>query len=82
MTKQRQHELAPLADEKQREPQLTDAIAPNSLTVVALGSDHFFAEDPRINEKTVALMNVMLTYLEMPANKAPQATCAPSRAHG
>ncbi|SEC03589.1 hypothetical protein [Pseudomonas anguilliseptica] len=41
---------------------LTDAIAPNSLTVVALGSDHFFAEDLRINEKTVALMKLMIDY--------------------
>ncbi|PVV12587.1 MAG: hypothetical protein B6D72_07525 [gamma proteobacterium symbiont of Ctena orbiculata] len=43
---------------------LTDAIAPQSLTIVALGSDHFFAEDPRIDEKTVALMKLILTYLE------------------
>ena len=43
---------------------LTDVVAPNSLTIVALGSDHFFAEDPRINEKTVALMKLIITYLE------------------
>ncbi|PUB81401.1 MAG: hypothetical protein DBP00_19005 [gamma proteobacterium symbiont of Ctena orbiculata] len=43
---------------------LTDAIAPQSLTIVALGSDHFFAEDPRIDEKTVALMKLILIYLE------------------
>jgi hypothetical protein len=43
---------------------LADAIAPNSLTIVALGSDHFFAEDPRIDEKTVALMKLMLAYVE------------------
>lgn len=43
---------------------LTDAIAPDSLTIVALGSDHFFAEDPQINEKTVALMKLIVTYLE------------------
>lgn len=43
---------------------LTDAMAPGSLTVVALGSDHFFAEDPRINEKTVALMKLMIAHLE------------------
>lgn len=43
---------------------LSDAIAPNSLTIVALGSDHFFAEDPRIDEKTVALMKVLISYLE------------------
>ena len=57
---------------------LTDVIAPNSLTIVALGNDHFFAEDPRIDEKTVALMKVMLTYLEKPPNKALQPTCTPS----
>lgn len=43
---------------------LTDAIAPNSFTVVAFGSDHFFAEDPKINEKTVALMKLITTYAE------------------
>ncbi len=43
---------------------LTDAIAPNSLTIVAMGSDHFFAEDPRIDQKTVALMKLLITYLE------------------
>lgn len=43
---------------------LADAIAPGSLTVIALGSDHFFAEDPRIDEKTVALMKVMITWIE------------------
>lgn len=43
---------------------LTDAIAPGSLTVVALGNDHFFAEDPQINEKTVALMKLIITYAE------------------
>ncbi|MCU7843262.1 MAG: hypothetical protein KZQ93_05430 [Candidatus Thiodiazotropha sp. (ex Monitilora ramsayi)] len=42
---------------------LTDAIAPDSLTIVALGSDHFFAEDPRIDEKTVALMKLLISYL-------------------
>lgn len=43
---------------------LTDAIVPNSLTIVALGSDHFFAEDPKIDEKTVALMRLIVAYLE------------------
>ncbi|PUB79749.1 MAG: hypothetical protein DBP01_17880 [gamma proteobacterium symbiont of Ctena orbiculata] len=43
---------------------LTDAIAPNSQTIVAMGSDHFFAEDPRIDQKTVALMKLLITYLE------------------
>jgi len=61
---------------------LTDVIAPNSLTIVALGNDHFFAEDPRIEEKTVALMKVMLTYLENPSDNALHPTCTPSRALG
>jgi hypothetical protein len=43
---------------------LSDAIAPNSLTVVALGSDHFFANDPRIGAKTVALMHLIFAYLD------------------
>lgn len=45
---------------------LPDAIAPQSLTVVALGSDHFFAEDPKIDEKTVALMALIVTSLRDP----------------
>ncbi len=43
---------------------LTDAIAPNSMTIVALGSDHYFAEDPEIDKKTIALMALIITYLD------------------
>jgi hypothetical protein len=43
---------------------LSDVIAPNSVTIVALGSDHFFAEDPNIDEKTVALMTLIISLLE------------------
>ncbi|MBF0234354.1 MAG: hypothetical protein HQK65_15140 [Desulfamplus sp.] len=43
---------------------ITDVIAPNSLTIVALGNDHFFAEDRKINEKTIALMKLLIHYLE------------------
>jgi len=43
---------------------LSDVIVPNSLTIIAIGSDHFFAEDPRINDKTVALTKVVISYLE------------------
>ena len=43
---------------------LPDIIAPNSLTIIAPSSDHFFAEDPKINDKTVALMKVIILYLE------------------
>ena len=43
---------------------LPDMVAPNSLTIIAPGSDHFLAEDPRINDKTIAMMKVVITYLE------------------
>jgi polyferredoxin len=43
---------------------LRDVIAPNSLTIIALGSDHFFAEDPKINAKTIALTILVISYLE------------------
>lgn len=43
---------------------LTDAIAPRSRTVVAIGRDHFFAEDPRINAKTIAMMALVIVSLE------------------
>lgn len=43
---------------------LADIIAPRSQTIVALGSDHFFAEDPDINIKTIALAQTIIHYLE------------------
>ena len=43
---------------------LADAIAPDSRTIIAIGSDHFLAEDPRIDEKTVALAKTVISYLE------------------
>ena len=43
---------------------LADAIVPDSLTIVSLGSDHFLAEDPRMDEKTVALAKTVIFYLE------------------
>jgi hypothetical protein len=57
---------------------LADAIAPGSLTIVALGSDHFIAEDPRINKKTVALMKLLITSLE----KDQSRTCSRFRHEG
>jgi hypothetical protein len=42
---------------------LADIIAPGSLTLIAPGSDHFFAEDPRIDEKTVALARAVIALL-------------------
>ena len=43
---------------------LPDALAPNAITIVALGRDHFLAEDPEIDAKTVALMSLVTTSLE------------------
>ncbi|MGI9303697.1 MAG: hypothetical protein ACR2RB_13505 [Gammaproteobacteria bacterium] len=45
---------------------LADVIAPGSITIIAMGSDHFFAEDPRIDAKTVALAKTVIAYLEEP----------------
>ena len=42
---------------------LADIVAPDSLTLIAPGSDHFFAEDPRIDEKTVALTKAVISLL-------------------
>lgn len=50
---------------------VADVIAPGSLSVVALGSDHYFAEDPAIDRKTVALMRLVLDY----AGKGAAAAC-------
>lgn len=50
---------------------LTDIVAPGSLTLVALGNDHFFAEDPEINRKTAAMMRMVFAYLgQHPAMQA------------
>lgn len=46
---------------------LTDAFMPGGLTIVALGSDHFLSEDPRINQKAVALLKLTLRILDDPA---------------
>jgi hypothetical protein len=43
---------------------LPDALAPNGITIVALGRDHFLAEDPQIDARTVALMSLVTTSLE------------------
>ena len=43
---------------------LPDMVAPSGLTIVAPNSDHFFMEDPKINQKTIALMKVVIEYLE------------------
>lgn len=42
---------------------LPDMVVSNSYTIIAPHSDHFFAEDPAIKEKTVALLNTVLGLL-------------------
>ena len=54
---------------------LADAIVPGSLTIVALGSDHFIADDPRIKEKAAALMRLMVRV----AQGDPRSHCIPPR---
>lgn len=39
---------------------LPDLIAPNSLSILSPGTDHFFAEDPEIHRKTLALVVTIL----------------------
>jgi len=43
---------------------LVDIIAPNSLTLVATGSDHYFGEDPQINLKTIAMVKTILDLVQ------------------
>lgn len=43
---------------------LVDIIAPNSLTLVATGSDHYFGEDPQISLKTIAMVKTVLDLLQ------------------
>lgn len=43
---------------------LPDLLAPNSLTILAEKSDHFFAEDPEIDIKTVALLKTIVSELK------------------
>lgn len=43
---------------------LPDAIAPNSATLIAVNSDHYFGEDPLIEEKTIALLKTLMDFLE------------------
>jgi hypothetical protein len=47
---------------------LTDVIAPDSSTLISVNSDHYFGEDPQINDKTVAVLKTVIHYLE---NKEP-----------
>ena len=41
-----------------------DYVENGHLTGIALGNDHFFAEDPKIDDKTIALTILVITYLE------------------
>jgi hypothetical protein len=43
---------------------LPDALVPGGATIVALGRDHFLAEDPQIDARTVALMGLVIAMLE------------------
>jgi hypothetical protein len=43
---------------------LNDQIAPNSVTILEFGIDHYFNEDPEIDLKTVALTKTIITYIE------------------
>jgi len=45
---------------------LTDVIAPNSSTLIAVNSDHYFGEDENINDKIVAIIKTMIYFLENP----------------
>ena len=38
---------------------ITDPILPGTRTIVALGQDHFFADDPEIESKTIALTSLL-----------------------
>lgn len=54
---------------------LADALVPGSLTILAFGRDHFVAEDPLIEAKSVALMKVMVRVAEGDLGER----CAPGR---
>jgi hypothetical protein len=43
---------------------LVDIIAPDSLTLVATGSDHYFGEDPQISRKTIAMVKTVLDLVQ------------------
>jgi hypothetical protein len=44
---------------------LVDIIAPGSMTLVATRSDHYFAEDPDIDKKTIAMIKTVLEMIEL-----------------
>ncbi len=44
---------------------LVDIIAPGSMTLVATSSDHYFAEDPEIDNKTIAILKTVLEMIEL-----------------
>ncbi len=43
---------------------LPDVIAPNSSTLISVNSDHYFGEDPLIDDKTIAVLKTVIHYLE------------------
>jgi len=48
---------------------LIDIIAPDSMTLVATGSDHYFMEDPEIERKTVAIVHTVLESIREAATR-------------
>lgn len=51
---------------------LADGIIPQGMTLVDFGIDHYLANDPNINNKTVTLAQTVLNYLESPDKAAAQ----------
>ncbi len=45
---------------------LADVIAPDSGTLIAVNSDHYFGEDENINDKIIAILKTMIYFLEHP----------------
>jgi hypothetical protein len=43
---------------------LSDIIAPGSMTLVATRSDHYFGEDPLIDDKTIAMLKTILELID------------------
>lgn len=48
---------------------LVDIIAPNSTTLVATQSDHYFGEDPEIDRKTIAIVKTVLDMIRSTAER-------------
>ena len=55
---------------------LPDAIAPDSTTLISVNSDHYFGEDPRIDEKTIAVLKTVIYLLEQKNQQQPRSIYA------